>query len=73
MKRWSSWPLWIGWGLLLFFALARGEALAAYWRLGLLLGLAAVPLLVLPLILRSHEKRIARLEREDGNSGRMGP
>jgi len=62
MKRWNSWFLWVGWTVLLLFALLRWKEFGAGLRIGIVLGLGAIPLVVLPLILRGHEKRLAKLE-----------
>jgi hypothetical protein len=62
MKRWNSWFLWACWTVLLLFALLRWKEFGSSLRIGIALGLGAIPLVVLPLILRGHEKRLAKLE-----------
>jgi len=62
MKRWTSLLLSAGSVVLLLLALSRWQEFSSSLRLGMLLGVAVVPLVVLPAILHGHEKRLAALE-----------
>ncbi len=64
--------VWAGLALLVLLALSSGTAFLAGFETGLMLGAAAVVLVLYPLVLRGHEQRLSALEQGRGAADRAG-